>query len=161
MATRRRFLVLMAGGAATAGLAAGGYLLFPDDEAAGTEPTIKYGAEPCQQCGMLISDERFAAAWRERGGKEQHFDDVGCLVSHYRAHDPGADARLFVMDFAGSRWLDGRTAVFVPAPGIKSPMAYDVAAFASEEAARSALGTRAAGPVQNWVVLVRDLPGRG
>ncbi|MCC6381683.1 MAG: nitrous oxide reductase accessory protein NosL [Dehalococcoidia bacterium] len=110
---------------------------------------------------MLISDERFAAAWRGPGGDEQHFDDVGCLVSHYRAHDPGANARLFVRDFGGERWLDGRTAVFVSAPGVKSPMSYNVAAFASAEAARTTLGTRTAGTIQDWVVLLRDLQGRG
>src|SRR5262245_16948176 len=43
-------------------------------------PAIAYGRDECAHCGMIISDDRFAAALIVRDGAQSHpllFDDIG------------------------------------------------------------------------------------
>lgn len=160
MTTRRRFLALLGGGALVAGAAAGGYMVLPGDEPVGGPPRIRYGEEPCIQCGMIISDERFAAAWRA-GRDERHFDDIGCMVAYFRKHHPEGETQYFVRDFGGDAWLDPTVAALVRAPGIKSPMSYDIAAFATRDAAVLALKNRAETAEESWAALLDGLRERG
>ena len=160
MITRRSFLAVLGISGGAAALAAGGYLILPGDETLSGDPRIRYGKEPCSQCTMIISDERFAAAWREQGRLEHHFDDVGCMISYARKHPPAAGTAYYVHDFGAGAWLDAPSAAYVAAPGIKSPMAYDVAAFASAAGAgafeRSQHGRR-----ETWASLMTNLQVRG
>ncbi len=161
MTTRRRFLVLLGGGTVVAVAAAGGFFLLPGEETASGLPKIKYGKEPCVHCTMIISDDRFAAAWREQGGVERHFDDVGCMVASSRQHKPGSATLYWVRDFDHDAWLDAAAAAYaVAATGIKSPMGYGVAAFASTEAAAGAV-QRYSGEAATWAYLVDSLKERG
>ncbi len=160
MATRRRFLVLLGGGTVVAVAAVGGYILLPGEETASGLPKIKYGKEACVQCTMIISDSRFAAAWREQGGIERHFDDVGCLLTYSRKHTPGSATLYWVRDFEHDAWLDAMPAAYAVAAGIKSPMGYGVAAFASTDAAAGAV-QRYTGEPATWAYLVDNLKERG
>lgn len=160
MTTRRRFLALLGGGTLVAGAAAGGYMILPGEAPVSGAPRIRYGGEPCSQCGMIISDERFAAAWRA-GREERHFDDIGCMVAHFRKHHPGGKTEYFVRDFAGDAWLDATAASLVRAPGIKSPMSYDIAAFATRDAADRAMKNRAETAEESWAALLDGLRERG
>ncbi len=160
MATRRRFLVLLGGGTVVAVAAAGGFILLPGEETASGLPKIKYGKESCVHCTMIISDSRFTAAWREQGGVERHFDDIGCMVASSRKHTPGSEALYWVRDFDHDGWLDAMTATYAVAEGIKSPMGYGVAAFASTDAAAGAV-QRYTGEAATWASLVDNLKERG
>lgn len=40
-------------------------------------PTIHYGEDTCDFCGMIISEERFAAGYLTQAGEERIFDDIG------------------------------------------------------------------------------------
>ena len=63
-------------------LAVGGLLVLltacGQDAPAGP-PTVRYGQDPCAGCGMIISDDRFAAAWVDPAGEAapRLFDDGG------------------------------------------------------------------------------------
>ncbi|MBI5949346.1 MAG: nitrous oxide reductase accessory protein NosL [Chloroflexi bacterium] len=160
MATRRRFLVLLGGGTVVAAAAVGGYILLPGEETASGLPKIKYGRDTCVQCTMIISDTRFAAAWREQGGIERHFDDVGCMVAYFRKHSPGSATLYWVRDFEHDAWLDAQTAAYAVAAGVKSPMGYGVAAFASAPAAAGVV-QRYSGEAATWTSLVDNLKERG
>jgi len=160
MMTRRRFLTLLGTGTVVAGAAAGGYLALPAEEAAAGDPRIRYGAEPCVQCGMIISDERFAAAWRA-GRDERHFDDIGCMIANFRKHHPAGEVAYFVRDFGGAAWLNAAAATFVSAPGLKSPMGYDIAAFATREAAQQVMANRSGTNQETWAALIDGLKERG
>jgi len=103
-------------------------------------PTVYYGQDVCAECGMIVSDERFAAAAivpTDRGYVSLVFDDVGCLLRHDAA-SPGA-VRLFVRDFRADRWLTAATARFVHSRELRTPMASGVAAAASPEEASGLL----------------------
>lgn len=160
MLTRRTFITL-AGAAGALAIAGGGaYLALPEDEKFTGEPKIAYGEEPCTRCGMVISDDRFAAAWRESASRELHFDDVGCMLVYAREHPPSPGTSYYVCNYSGAGWLDAPSAAYVVAPGIKSPMSYDIAAFASSAAAESMarVPTYTTG---TWAGLLQTVEARG
>ena len=52
-------------------------------------PDIVYGRHICLECGMIISEERVAAAY-EWEGEDRVFDDIGDMLIHGKdAGEPG------------------------------------------------------------------------
>lgn len=87
---------------------------------------------------MLVSERMFAAAYRTAAGEAKVFDDIGCLLAAARS-EAGADALRFWFHDAPSRtWIEGPRAVFVHAPGLKTPMAGGMLAYAGAAAALEA-----------------------
>jgi len=159
MLTRRQFLVLLGGAAPLAAGIGAGVLLLPGGEANAKEPKIRWDEDNCAQCGMAISDRRFAAGWIEEGGHQEKFDDIGCMVVKYRDHTPAAGTRLFARDYAADAWLDALHATYAVSEEIRSPMAYGVAAFEVAAAAESELGEIAA-QTRTWDGLVAAIERR-
>lgn len=106
---------------------------------------IAWDRDVCRRCGMAISDRRFAV--QVRGGPKAEalkFDDIGCAAtfcSERRALVPWVDepaTRWWVADFEapapGGAWLAARTAFYGAGP--RSPMGYDLAAYATPAAGR-------------------------
>jgi len=145
---RRKFIILATAGTLIAGGTAIGTVLLPGERERNGPPSIRIGAEQCEYCGMVISDTRFAAAWREASGREQHFDDIGCMVNAGRHLDPGAGTSWWVADYRSQSLIDASTARFLFATSIKTPMDYGVAALARSEDATT-LGQSAAAAV-SW-----------
>ena len=94
---------------------------------------IRWGRETCEICGMIISDPFFAA--EIRGGEDRKlykFDDIGDAVHWLKMQgwQDTADIEFWVRDHpTGTRWLDARTARYVP--GLISPMDYGFGAIES------------------------------
>ena len=97
---------------------------------------------------MLISEQIYAAALRASDGREQVFDDIGCLLDAVRKQSL-TDARYWFHDAAGGGWIDGASAVFVASPALRTPMAGGVLAFAG---ANRAAAERAAAGLSTSVV---------
>jgi copper chaperone NosL len=148
MIGRRKFIVLVSAGTLAAGGTVAVTALLPGERQRSGSPVLRFGAEQCTYCGMIISDPQFAAAWREAGGREQHFDDIGCMVNASRRRDPGAGTEWWVHDYGSSAWLAASEAAYAFSDSIKTPMAYGVAAFARAEDARSLI--RTSGTVRTW-----------
>jgi copper chaperone NosL len=159
MPTRRQFLVLVGSGAALGAAAVTGIATLAGDEDQGDGfPVIRYGAERCAQCGMIIDEVRFAAARSGPGKTSRHFDDIGCLVMDTVEHPPASDGvRLFVHDYETERWLDAESASYVIAAAIRSPMAYGLAGF-SEKAAAERQASQSGGRTYSWDQLPENLP---
>lgn len=111
-------------------------------------PQIQYGSDTCDECHMIISEPRFAAAWRTRDGEVKRFDDVGDLVVHYKARKRPAGVVLWFHDYDAVRneaWLQKKDAFLVKGPGLHTPMGHAVVAVASleraKEVAREARGS--------------------
>lgn len=95
-------------------------------------PAIVYGEDVCDQCGMILSEERFAAATIvEVDGRIEPrlFDDIGDMFAYHAAHADLAVQRWYVHDHDSVAWLDATTAHYVRAAGIRSPMGSGLAAF--------------------------------
>jgi copper chaperone NosL len=94
-------------------------------------PEVIAGQDVCDRCGMLISEEKFAAAYWTKDGEARRFDDIGGMFAHYQ--DVGEDVATFwVHDFLTSDWIRGEDAMYVLDPGLTTPMGFGVAACAEE-----------------------------
>lgn len=87
-----------------------------------------WGKQACADCGMLVSEKRFAAQLVDAQGERLYFDDVGCLVHRLEVR-PVDTAASWVRHSAAERWLPLAEARFEE--GAKTPMDYGFAA--SEE----------------------------
>jgi copper chaperone NosL len=95
-------------------------------------PEIVYGEDVCDQCGMIISEERFAAATLvEADGtvEPRRFDDIGELMDYAGAHPELTVVRWYVHDYDTLEWLEGPAATYVRAADLRTPMGYGLAAF--------------------------------
>ena len=98
-------------------------------------PTVHYGRDACAECGMIISDERFAAATVATVNGERRellFDDPGEQLQYQRAHPEAKVTAAYVHDFSTKRWTDAATARYLKSDGIDTPMGTGFVAFATE-----------------------------
>ncbi len=105
-------------------------------------PTIRLGDSVCDQCGMIISDARFATATiveGDRGPEAALFDDFNCQIGYEtRFLDNTIHAR-WSRDHGTEAWLDTTQAWFIRSPALRTPMASNMAAFANKaDAAKAA-----------------------
>jgi nitrous oxide reductase accessory protein NosL len=106
-------------------------------------PELRLGRDECRECGMLIYEDRAAAALllESPAGREHAlFDDIGCMLDFERT--PGENETVlarFVRDYAARTWLDADRAAYLFAhpDHLPTPMASGIAAFADTDAAES------------------------
>ncbi len=103
-------------------------------------PTVRLGETPCAQCGMIISDERFATASvfeGPRGPEARLFDDFNCQ-RNYEAEQSGETVvARWSHDHSSSAWITTEQAYFVRSPALRTPMASGMAAFGTAQGAES------------------------
>lgn len=106
-------------------------------------PQLRLGRDQCHECGMIISEDRCAAALLiERDGRREHFmfDDLGCMLDVERQ---GLDAARVIERFARDHdmraWIDAANATFLSAPVDKvvTPMASGMVAYSARSAAEA------------------------
>jgi copper chaperone NosL len=94
---------------------------------------VKWDRDSCERCRMVLSDRHQAAQVRylpegSRYSKVLMFDDIGCALL-WLEDKPWKDlpsTEIWVADHRDGRWIDARTAYFVP--GLKTPMDYGLGA---------------------------------
>jgi copper chaperone NosL len=97
-------------------------------------PTIHYGEDICEFCGMIVSEERYAAGYLTRDGGERIFDDIGGMILSHLQQQEDVTA-FFVHDYDESHWIRAETAHYVLSPDLMTPMLHGVAACATTEKA--------------------------
>jgi hypothetical protein len=86
---------------------------------------VVWDKETCGECGMAVSEPRFAAQLQTRDGRVINFDDPGCLFIYVSRYHPAVRAVYFHrMD--GEEWLNEDRVGFVPV--MMSPMGYNLGA---------------------------------
>jgi copper chaperone NosL len=114
-------------------------------------PTIAYGRDECIECGMIVTEERHAAAMRAIVDGEQRdlfFDDIGDMIEHERNAAGLQVLRRYVHDFNTAQWVDADAAWFVKSDQIRTPMGFGLLAFADESSARAAGGAGNKAPLR-------------
>lgn len=104
-------------------------------------PAVRLGDDQCVQCGMIISDERFATATivaGPRGPEPRLFDDFNCQVNFEVEHPELAVEARWAHDQGTLAWFNAATGSFIISPDIRSPMGSNTAAFATRAAAAAA-----------------------
>jgi copper chaperone NosL len=121
----------------------------------GPEP-ISFNADKCAHCKMTISDSRYAAEMKTVKGRVYKFDDVVCMISYIRENPTPAVQNCWVCSYDGDHSLISvGKAVLVRLESLNSPMRGNMAAFATEEAAREMLKDESAA-LLNWNDLVKE-----
>jgi copper chaperone NosL len=106
-------------------------------ENAGGPPKIRYGEDVCADCGMIISDERFAAAVTPPGAAALLYDDIGDLLKARSESAAPASAPAWVHDAESKQWLPAEKAWYVRDEKVMTPMGSGIAAYATEAAAKA------------------------
>lgn len=117
---------------------------------------IRFGETMCAECGMIISEVKFASsfAYQESPGRYTSlaFDDIGDMLAYMRSHAEIVPDGAWVHDYESEEWIDATTAFYVTSEQIRSPMGHGVAAFASSDAAATFAATIDA-TVSDWDAL--------
>ena len=107
------------------------------------EPTkpdaIKLNSDNCDNCGMTISNPKFAAVLFTTKGRTYKFDDISCLLDYKNDNKEKAlNAGLYVANFlSDNKLLPVEIAVYIKGENVKSPMGGNIAAFESKESANT------------------------
>lgn len=124
-------------------------------------PELRVGRDQCLECGMLIAEDRCAAAAVvEVRGRREHvvFDDVSCMLEREAQPDSEFEAlERFIRDYDTRTWLAVEAARFVVADPdvVPTPMGSGITAYATEARAKER-----AGEVDGEVAAYADLVQR-
>ena len=99
-------------------------------------PEIRYGEDVCEECKMIISEPRFAAAYYTPDGTARHFDDLSGMCIYHNKHEEEV-ATFWVHDYDTEEWIDAKEATYVMSEEIHTPMGYGVVAFAETDRAEA------------------------
>lgn len=103
-----------------------------------TKPdAIKLNSDNCDNCGMTISNPKFAAILFTAKGRTYKFDDISCLLDYKNENKEKAiGAGLYVSNFlSDNELLPVEIAIYIKGENIKSPMGGNIAAFENKEIA--------------------------
>ena len=92
-------------------------------------PDINYGRDVCFECGMIISEARFASAYRTAADAEMLFDDIGGMLKYGHATGEIATAEAWVHDYETEEWVAAEQAYFIVTQSVATPMAFGILAF--------------------------------
>ncbi len=109
-------------------------------------PEIVYGEDVCDACGMIISEERFAAATiiqGDDGPAPRRFDDIGDMIEHHQRNPDLEILRWYAHDYDSLEWLDATTATYVRSARLSTPMGHGLAAFRDPARAEAFAGEMA------------------
>ncbi len=115
-------------------------------------PDVRYAVDPCDRCQMIVSEERFAAAYVTPAGEARRFDDLGCLTAFLQER-PEDVAQVWAHDHETRAWVRGREATFVRAPGVITPMGTGLVA-AADPARAADLAARTGGEALGYDAFV-------
>jgi nitrous oxide reductase accessory protein NosL len=105
-------------------------------------PDIALDRTACARCGMLVSDVRFAAAYRQEGAAPHVFDDIGCLRAAVQANPAHRTATFWFHDAVHGDWIPGRDITFAASAAIQTPMGGGYLAFRDPAAAEREAAAR-------------------
>jgi len=87
----------------------------------------------CDACGMKVDPESpFSAEIIDKSGKLHAFCDIGDMASSYAKMKDTVE-KIYVRDYSSKKWIDAKSAFYSKSDNLKSPMGWNIAAFASKE----------------------------
>jgi copper chaperone NosL len=112
---------------------------------------IAWGEDVCHFCKMTLVQKGFAAQRINAKGKAYKFDSIECLLEDLKMRPATANELIFVSDWSRPEagFLEARSAVFLKAASIASPMGSGLAGFAAKDSAL-AFRNRMGGEIMEW-----------
>ncbi|MBI4376559.1 MAG: hypothetical protein HY549_08930 [Elusimicrobia bacterium] len=102
----------------------------------GGPPEIEFGRQECARCGMIVSEDRFAAGYVSQSGESVAYDDLGEMLAALKER-PELRAQAWARDLNGGGWLRLDQAHLLQVPGLATPMGTGWVAFLSPEDAEA------------------------
>jgi len=120
-----------------------------------SQPDIMYGQDVCDECGMIVSEERHAASYTAVSGEVRRFDDIGGMLQYdLRVNE---DVHIYwVHDFNTEEWINAEEATFVLDNNLVTPMGWGVVAF-STTADADAYAAEHGGTVATYAALQEEI----
>jgi copper chaperone NosL len=116
-------------------------------------PSIAYGTDLCDYCGMTISDNRFGAALVTSKGRAYKFDSVECMLQSVLAGEKLGEVEVkswYATNYAHrGELVDASEASYLVSPNLPSPMGANLAAFATKDEAASVQAEKS-GDIMDW-----------
>jgi copper chaperone NosL len=122
-------------------------------------PSIRYGDSICEECGMIISDDRFATSsvyLGDRGNEHVIFDDFNCQINYEKEHTQLSAVDRWSHDYATRQWLHMADAWYVQSPDLHTPMASHIASFSTRDDADAFAATLNTKPVDFSAIWTSD-----
>lgn len=120
---------------------------------------IQYGKDACTHCRMTIMDKRFAAEIVTAKGKVFKFDAAECMADFLKEKPEIAaneESIFLVSDFNHpGRFVDARKSFFLKDNSLSSPMGGNLAAFTSENSAKSIQKDKS-GRIYDWSLFLKS-----
>jgi len=138
-----------------AGVAFIGYILLGRSGAGPGKPTIHYGSDTCDECGMVIAHKKYAAAYYDPIKKQWlKFDDIGCMLKNLLKNNAKIEI-IYVTDYKEEKLIDAFTAYYVVADPheVWTPMSTGIVAFKSRSDAET-FANEHNGSVYTWEELL-------
>jgi copper chaperone NosL len=104
---------------------------------------------------MIINEARFAASYVTTTGEVRRFDDIGNMLLYVHKHQEDVHV-YWVHDFNSEEWINAEKATLVLNPDLVTPMAWSLAAFATEADAEAYV-TRFGGTISNIAELQHEV----
>lgn len=111
------------------------------EQAADGPPIVRLGDSVCDQCNMIISDQRWATATvvaGPRGPEARLFDDFNCQVNYEIEHPDAEILARWSHSHATHDWIQTEGSHFLMSPNLRTPMGSKAAAFGSASDAEAA-----------------------
>lgn len=136
------------------------FLLVAGLSACSVQPEpLHFGEDGCHSCKMKLMDNKFGAELVTKKGKVYKFDDINCMLSFYNeGSEPKENIALtLIIDFSQpEKLIDARKAFFIHSENIKSPMASNIAAFATQADAEK-MNNEWKGKLLRWEELEKSI----
>ena len=116
---------------------------------------IHLNKDACAYCKMSITDPPFVAQLITVKGRDYVFDDLTCMVSFKKENSTIEIADAYVADFCRpATFVDLDKAFLIQSDSLRSPMAGNIAGFASQDSA-NVYKVRYAASQVTWSALIR------
>jgi copper chaperone NosL len=116
-------------------------------------PEIRFNVDVCDQCGMIISEPRFAASYVTTAGDVRKFESIGDMLAYHLEQQE--EVHLFwVHDYYSDEWVKGDEAFFVLSEQIVTPMGDNVLGTA-DQASADRLVSEAGGMIVDFEQLLQ------
>lgn len=93
---------------------------------------VVLGQDMCVECGMVVSDARFATQVLSKTGKAYKFDSIECMVAFLAGDELAKDQihSIWVSDYLKpGTWLRAEEARYLQSANLRSPMGLNLSAF--------------------------------
>jgi copper chaperone NosL len=99
-------------------------------------PVIMAGKDACDNCFMIINENKYAASIWLQNGEAKRFDDIGCMMNYVHKNNSNVTA-YWVYDYNSGQPVKAENSFFISTDSVTTPMGSGLIAFKSMNEASS------------------------